>query len=66
MTERVDIGDAVYDIGCVLTQRLRESGNAPPAKVVRVKQIFPWGLRVCDPADHSDEWDCEHWERAGP
>jgi len=54
----VGLGMPVYDIGCSLTRTLRASGHAPPARVVTVTRIFPWGYRVTDGVD---EWDCEHW-----
>ena len=54
-------GDYVYDVGCPLTQSLRVAGHVGPSKLVRVKAVFSWGLRV---EDEGGEFDCEHWEIA--
>lgn len=61
----VQVGDIVLDIGCTLTQEQRLRGIVGPPSPCRVKKVFPWGLRVSDVDDPTDEWDCEHWEILG-
>ena len=60
---QVEIGDLVLDVGCNLTQILRESGSQPDPETVRVVKVFDWGLRIED-LGSKEQWDCEHWELA--
>lgn len=60
---RIAPGMTVLDIGCPLTQRMREMHPEDfPKTPGVVLRVFPWGLRLAEPGNLSNKWDCEYWE----
>lgn len=54
------IGQPVIDIGCPLTQEMRRfNPDVFPEVDGIVVAVFDWGVRLADPMDMIDEWDCE-------
>lgn len=53
------LGLTVQDIGCRLMQkhRLVDPDAFPVAEGV-VVAVFDWGVRLAEPADMTNEWDC--------
>jgi hypothetical protein len=54
------VGQLVLDIGCPLTQEMRRfNPDGFPEIEGVVVAVFDWGVRLADPMDMVDEWDCE-------